>query len=180
MWSYWQNNWVKPSPALFLAISFTASVVCPWRCGQAAAASQNGTGHIRPQQLLLCWHIIGNLQALDVDPRVAVNVADVWVAAVPRGQLVAHGLLHDLLHRVLSKPSGLGVHWLRVAGDGGVDGAVAVRVIESAWALPQLVFSVHGEREVRWRWDGAGVAPRKRFSRETLAVLKCKRGNSSR
>lgn len=139
--------WFASSPALLLSLPLAAPGVRPGGSGHAAAAAQRRTRHVRPLQLLLCRHVIGHLQTFDVDPRVAVHVADVRVAAVPRGQLVAHGLLHDLLQGLLAEPRGFGVDGLGVAGD-GVHGAVTVRVVARGRALAQFASTVGREREV--------------------------------
>lgn len=77
-----------------------------------------------------------------------MNVADIGVTTVPWGQLIAHGLLHDLLHWLLAEAGGPGVDRLRVAGDGRVCGAVAVRVVKHGRTLPQFAVTVGGENEV--------------------------------
>lgn len=124
--------------------------------GHAAAASQRRAHHVRPLQLLLHRHVVGHLQPLDVHPRVTMQVAGVNVATATVlrcRQLIAQRLLHDLLERLFAVLVVLVVmvemvEWrprrridrLRVAGGGpqGVDGAVAVRVVEQRGALPQL------------------------------------------
>lgn len=148
------------------------SAVRPGRCGHATAASQSRARHVGPLQLLLRGHVVRHLQTLDVHARVAVNVAGIRVDAVPCVELIAHGLLHDLLHGVLAEAGGAGVDGLRVAGDGRVDGAVAVRVLKHGRTLPQFAVTVRGENEVRGGGDGAGGALGVRLRRMRLAVLK--------